>query len=232
MLTDPAAHPATVWLILAACLAIADWLLTARHRIGPRAISKPGTMVLLLGAALTMAGTAGWTVGAALITAGLFCSLWGDVFLLRERPGSRFPWFPAGAAAFGLAHLLYAAAFIDLAAVRLADGTTSPEALFAAAVTGVLTVGAAVVLVGRRIVAAAGKERALAAGYVALISLMAATAIGTANAWAVAGALLFYASDSILAWKRYRDSVRLRDWHVMVTYHLAQFSFVGLLAFG
>jgi uncharacterized membrane protein YhhN len=58
----------------------------------------------------------------------------------------------------------------------------------------------------------------------AAISLMLASAIGTAEALAIAGAALFYVSDALIAWERF---VRPRAWHglaIIVTYHLAQAS--------
>ena len=97
---------------------------------------------------------------------------------------------------------------------------------------GGLAVGlmAAVVIaatIGRRVVAAvrASPEPAMAlpvTAYVAVISSMVTAAVGTADARAIAGALLFAGSDSLIAWGRF---VRSQPWFpvaIMVTYHAAQ----------
>jgi uncharacterized membrane protein YhhN len=60
--------------------------------------------------------------------------------------------------------------------------------------------------------------------YMVIISMMLASAVGTAEALAIVGAALFYASDALIAWGRF---VRSRAWHsvaIMVTYHVAQTS--------
>ena len=59
-----------------------------------------------------------------------------------------------------------------------------------------------------------------------MISLMVAAAAAAGNAWAVAGAVLFLASDTILGWRQF---VAQRPWMpvtIMVTYHLAQAALV------
>jgi hypothetical protein len=51
---------------------------------------------------------------------------------------------------------------------------------------------------------------------------MVASAAAAGNAWAVAGALLFLTSDTMLGWRQF---VSKRPWMpvaIMVTYHLAQ----------
>ena len=58
--------------------------------------------------------------------------------------------------------------------------------------------------------------------YMAVISLMVASAIGTREALAIGGAGLFFSSDAMIAWERF---VSPRSWHrlaIIVTYHLAQ----------
>ena len=57
--------------------------------------------------------------------------------------------------------------------------------------------------------------------YMVVISAMAVTAVGAGSPLAIAGAVLFMASDALIAESRF---VRERAWHpvtIMVTYHLA-----------
>ena len=86
--------------------------------------------------------------------------------------------------------------------------------------------GVLALLVGRRIVAgAAAVEKALAgpvAAYIAVISVMVATAIGTGRVFAIVGAVLFAASDSVLGWTKFLSNFPRSRIIVMVTYHLGQ----------
>ena len=66
------------------------------------------------------------------------------------------------------------------------------------------------------------------AGYVAVISAMVASAIGTANPWAIAGSLLFYASDATIAWNKFLEPRPHGRIAIIVTYHLGQ---IGLVLF-
>ena len=76
------------------------------------------------------------------------------------------------------------------------------------------------------------RERALqgaVAVYMVVISLMAASALASGRYLAVAGAALFLASDTMIAWNRF---VRPFEWAptaIIVTYHLGQIALVHSL---
>ena len=100
-----------------------------------------------------------------------------------------------------------------------------------------MLVGLAAAVVGRAIVGAVkrGPNPELTVpvvAYVAVISAMVVSAFGTASVWAIGGALLFYASDAILAWNRFVDPLRSAPVAVMVTYHLGQAGLVAWLVHG
>ena len=68
------------------------------------------------------------------------------------------------------------------------------------------------------------------AAYVVVISAMVSAAIATGIALAIAGAALFFASDTLIAWNRF---VRPRPWMplaIIVTYHVGQAGLVLSLA--
>ena len=66
--------------------------------------------------------------------------------------------------------------------------------------------------------------------YVLVISLMVAFAVGTGRWWAIAGALLFYASDACIGWSRFVREFPNQRLAIMTTYHLGQVGLVlGLL---
>ena len=202
-------------LLLAAALALVDWVGVVRDDRHLRWIGKPGTMVALLAAAVS--GSDGVADGVRWwIVAGLVLSLAGDVFLLLSER-----WFVAGLGSFLLAHLAYIVAMqqVGMAAGRLLAG------FVAAGVVGIV--------VGRPIVGGAASRdpamRVPVAAYLLAISVMVAVAIGTGEPWLIAAAALFYCSDGILGWNRFVEGRRWMPLAVMISYHLAQAGFVAFL---
>ena len=177
--------------------------------------SKPLAMVALIAVAVTL-DPADQLVRAWFVTA-LVCSLAGDVFLLD---GDRY--FVPGLVAFLLAHLAYTFGF-----VALGDWSS------AGFVAGAVMMAILAIAVGVRIVVAARREqRELGppvATYLLVISLMFCAAMAVGSTWAILGAALFVASDSVLGWRQF---VTKRSWMpltIMVTYHLGQAGLVASL---
>jgi uncharacterized membrane protein YhhN len=198
-------------LVVAALLAVVDWIGVVTRRTRLRWLGKPGVMVALVVAAIAAedapTGTQAWFVVA------LVLSLAGDVaLLLPER------WFLAGLVAFLGAHLAYIAgmAHLDLALAGVLAGLA------------VVFLGGATV--GRTLTSSVARRqpalRLPVAAYLAVISTMVIVGCGTAEPWLVGAALLFYVSDALLGWNRFVHRLAVRDLAVMVTYHLAQFGFV------
>lgn len=195
-------------------LALASALLTIRAEYrGPRRqvyVFKPLTVVLVILIAL-QTKHATTPQYKQLIVAGLLCSLAGDVLLIwpRER-------FVAGLVCFLLAHLCYIAAF------TVADGARALSAWGGAAL---LLYGA---LMLRLLWPRLGKLKAPVVVYVAAILLMAWLALNrwlageAGSALVLAGALLFVASDSALAWNRFRGEFKGAQAVVLSTYFAAQ----------
>jgi uncharacterized membrane protein YhhN len=197
---------------LTLAIALVDWWATWGARRSVRLVAKPATLVALIGVALAL-DPVDPTVRAWMV-AGLVLSLAGDVFLLFEE---RF--FVFGLASFLLGHLAYVVG-LQLAPTSLGWS-----------LVGLVVVAVAVALVGRRIVSGVrGGDHPELTGpvvaYLLVISAMVVSAFGTAGAWAVVGATLFYASDATLAWNRFLEKRRFGPLAVMVTYHLGQ---VGLV---
>lgn len=196
-------------------------------------ILKPGTMLLvILLAALRLAGSpaearpVGWAV-----LAGLFCSVAGDVFLMlpRER-------FIAGLVSFLAAHLWYSwAMYIGLAGLWAGEAGHLTSARKAVALV-LLVAG---VLMFRRLSIALRERGQLklilpVAVYSTAISVMVWLALFGAlgpdplpyrPVFAAAGAVLFYLSDSALAWDKFVQPLPARDVLVMSTYFVAQTCF-------
>jgi uncharacterized membrane protein YhhN len=201
------------WLVLATLLvALADWWAVATDRRRVEYVLKPATMVVLIAAALAIDDPVTDTA-RTLMVLGLLCSLAGDVFLmLHER------FFLGGLVSFLLGHLCYVAALVQF------DRSAGWAAV------GLVVVLVAGGLVGARVVrGSADTDRRLpgpVALYLAVISTMVVAAFATTVVAAVAGALLFFASDGILGWNRFVQPVPHGRLAVMTTYHLGQ---VGLV---
>ena len=196
-------------------VAVADWAVVATGNRRAEYVLKPTTMVVLVAAALSMSeadppAARWWVVGA------LVASLVGDVFLmLPDR-------FVPGLAAFLVAHLLYVGGFLTMDLVPFGF------------VLGAALVAVLIRRVGVRIVVGAAEAdqrlRWPVALYMLVISVMVAFAVATGRWWAIAGALLFYASDACIGWSRFVREFPNQRLVIMSTYHLGQVGLVlGLL---
>ena len=197
-------------LAIAGLFAVLNWIAVAR-RIKPlEYICKPAVMLALIATvvAFDTPDERAWVFVAALAF-----SMLGDIFLML--PADRFLF---GVGAFFLAHVAY------IVGLRM----DSSAAL--SLVAGMLVVGAFAVTVGRHIVLAVRKQAPELAmpvsAYVAVISVMVASAIATKNPYAAVGAVVFMSSDTLIAWNRFVQPLAWAPVTIMVTYHVGQ----GLLA--
>ncbi len=126
--------------------------------------------------------------------------------------------FVFGLGAFLLAHVAY---IVGFAIATLEVGTVG---------AGVALVAIAAATIGVRIVRAVRSRQAALLGpvaiYMTVISGMVVLAFGSAEPLAIAGALLFYSSDTLIAWDRFVGSMRWARPAIMSTYHLAQVALV------
>ncbi len=177
--------------------------------------SKPLALIALIGVAATLdpvdPAVRAWFVVA------LVCSLAGDVFLLD---GDRR--FIPGLVAFLLAHVAYTVGLI-----------VAPDWSWVGFGVGVVLTVALASTVGVRIVRAARRSEPVlgpaVSAYLVAISLMFCAAVATGSPWAIVGAALFVASDSVLGWRQFVGSARWMPVTVMVTYHLGQAGLVASL---
>ncbi|HEX8282375.1 MAG TPA: lysoplasmalogenase [Pyrinomonadaceae bacterium] len=174
-------------------------------------VFKPLTTALIIVVALQAKHAAVAPGYRPLIVAGLVCSLAGDVFLMlpRER-------FVAGLVSFLIAHLFYVAAFALDGGARPSAWAAVPLALYG-------------VLMLRLLWAGLGKLKVPVVVYVAVILLMAWAAASRwlavgdgGSASAFAGSLLFVASDTALAWNRFRGEFAAAQALILGTYFPAQ----------
>lgn len=177
-------------------------------------IGKPAATAILLAA---VARRAEGKYGRA-IAAGLGFSLIGDIFLML--PGD---WFLPGLIAFFAAHLAYIRGFSLGIGIGRNRRLLVWFGLVALAIVALLWSGIP------------GALRLPVAGYAAVLGLMAAQALtrlritrDRADALAAMGAVLFMASDTLLAVNRFLDPLPLSPLWVLGSYFAAQ----GLIAQG
>jgi uncharacterized membrane protein YhhN len=200
---------ALVLLGVAAVAAVTDWGAVAVRSRRVEYVVKPLTTIALLAVAVTIEPRN--QTAQVLFVVALVFSLGGDVLLMLP---DRRRWFPFGLASFLLAHIAYIPALVLLGA--------SGDGLLAGVVLVVVAIGT----FGRMIIGGVRTNQpALIAPvvvYLVVLSAMVVVAWGTLLPLAIAGAVLFFASDAVLAGNEFVRPHRVASVVVMVTYHLAQ----------
>ncbi|MSP13451.1 MAG: lysoplasmalogenase [Chloroflexi bacterium] len=203
-------------------MAALDWIAVAKQIKQLEYLAKPATIILLLLWMWLVGGNKGPLSWFAL---ALVCSLAGDIFLML--PTEKFIY---GLVTFLLAHLAY-----------LAGLNPSPPPLTVISLMLVMLVTLVATWLYRRI--AAGLQRSgliklrlPVLVYSCVISLMLLSALVTlirpewdrnAAFLICLGALLFFASDSLLAWNRFVAPLPHGKLLVIITYHLGQITLVA-----
>jgi uncharacterized membrane protein YhhN len=197
------------WLLLAAAgaLAVGNWLAVGLKVKPLEYFFKPATMVALIAATVAMnprSEARGWAFVVALVF-----SLAGDVLLMLPRD-----LFIGGVGAFFLAHVAY------IVGLRIGQTEFTPLLMGAAIAFLVAAV------VGRPILAGVASMepglRTPVSAYIAVISVMVASALATGEPFAATGALIFMASDTLIAWNRFVKPLSWAPVVIMVTYHVGQ----------
>jgi uncharacterized membrane protein YhhN len=204
--------------VVAGLFATGDWIAKARSRTALEYLCKPATLVALIAAAALLDPGVDAHTRRVWFVAALICSLAGDVLLMLPQD-----LFVPGLAAFLIGHLCYLVGF-----------WTHAPSLMAFLVSAVVVAGVVAPL-GYRILTSIDRTaepealRIAVAAYIAVISVMLATALAIGNVAAAAGAVLFVASDSMIAWDRFVARFRWAPVAIMVTYHLGQAGLVASL---
>ena len=198
-------------------VAFLDWIAVAKKWKTIEYIAKPGVMVVLLAWLASIGGFQGYFIP---FTLGLMFSLAGDVFLMlpKER-------FVGGLVSFLLAHIAYIIGFND----------SLPPINLVTLVVAILVALVAFRLY-RRIsqgLTSSGNDKlkipVLVYSIVISVMLLSALLTLVKPEWSAIsallsaiGALLFFASDSFLAWNKFVQALPNGRLIVMVTYHLGQ----------
>jgi uncharacterized membrane protein YhhN len=208
-------------------LAVLDWISVARNSAKAEYVFKPATTVAIVIAAwLITRGPHDARLAQFFLPALVLC-LAGDVFLML--PGERF--FMPGLVSFLLAHLCYI--------IGLNPSLPPLPALIPLVIVAVIGL-----MLVRGIASGLRRSgqsalRGPVAIYSCVLCLMLFSAWATLfrpewtsvrRVLVVAGASLFFASDSMLAWDRFVQLLPGGHTKVMITYHLAQLSLAASIA--
>jgi uncharacterized membrane protein YhhN len=216
-----------IWMGAILILALIDWTVTAKHWVHARYATKPAVLLALLLWFWWASAAPARSPAAIWFAAGLFFSLLGDIFLMIPRS-----WFLAGLGSFLLAHLAY---------ITSLNQTSLPMNLpFLILCLLVCAWSALYYRVIRAGLARTPGSRRLRTGvllYSLVITLMLLSALSTlfrpawltlnqgvgASAILVSlGGVLFFTSDSILAYDRFIRPLRLGRLLIRITYHTGQ----------
>ncbi|MAK63155.1 MAG: hypothetical protein CMF75_00190 [Maricaulis sp.] len=169
----------------------------------------PGNVVIKAAGIILLAGFA-LQQKHPVLALGLFLGSLGDIFLALEPTQ-----LAAGIGAFGLGHLVYIYLF---ARIRLTHGGRAGWSRIAA-----LALAAYGVVILSWLQPYFGELQIPASIYNGIIMVMAVLAlIGRASPIAVAGALLFVLSDSVLAVRLFAEQWPWAGWVVWISYYLGQ----------
>ena len=179
---------------------------------------KPlSTLLVILVAGLSLTHPGAYDLlYSALVLAGLTLSLAGDVLLIFPSHKA----FLFGLIAFLCAHLVYIAAFVHL---RIAGMLGQPQSNLAAEVIAAAVLALIAGAIYLYLKPKLGTMRAPVIVYMLVISVMVHRALAVAFAYPgratlvgliVAGALLFYVSDAILAIDRFRMNGAMPHGHL------------------
>lgn len=211
----------TFMLGLALVSALLNWMAVEKKQKGLEYIFKPATMAILI---LWLVLNGGLESGIVWFTLGAVFSLAGDVFLMLK---SSF--FIFGLLAFLIGHILYIIGFNAIPADLGGSGLIF--LLVMAVILGVV-IWKIYTRLARGL--SAKKHNTLKLPvliYAVVITLMVLSALmciyrpgweSTPTLWAIAGALLFYISDTILSMDRFVDPIPHARLLTMITYHLGQ----------
>jgi uncharacterized membrane protein YhhN len=188
--------------------AVVDWVAVAKGNKPVEYVAKPAALAALVIYAASGPQPSVWLIAALLL------SLLGDVALMLPRD-----LFVVGLGAFLLAHVAYVVDF---------EASIAARAVWLAIV---LVLAAPLALRIIRSVDDASLRLPVVV-YMFVILLMVASATASGSALAAAGALLFFSSDTVIAWNRFVRPFAWAQPVIMVTYHLGQLALATALRAG
>jgi len=211
------------WFFLTVVLAIVDWIAIYRDHTTVNYFAKPATLLALI-AWFTSLG--GWQLGLTWFGLALIFSLAGDILLMLP---DRF--FIYGLYAFLITHICYIIGFNPAQPVN-----TLPTLLIGA---GVLLISSVLFNVLRKAILLRQDQRKMETPlliyclalsmmlFSGLLTLAQSTWTPGASGLVTAGAILFFASDGLLAYNRFVKTLPNAQFYVRIGYHLGQIALIA-----
>jgi uncharacterized membrane protein YhhN len=204
-------------LVITIVIAVIDWIAVAKNWKRLEYFAKPGVMLALLAYLATANALQGQLVW---FTLGVFFSMFGDIFLMLPKEQ-----FIPGLISFLLAHLAYTVGF-----------TTSLPNLDLPTIILIFILLLTAYQVFKRISEGLDSKQLTrlkipVLAYTIIITLMVFSAITTflrlewsfLSAMSVSiGAILFFLSDTILAWNKFVQPLRFGKLITIINYHAGQ----------
>ncbi len=196
------------WLLaLAVVAALLTWISVITGYRPLEYAGKPAVMLALIAFAVWMTPVS--PTQRALFIAAFAFGLVSDLFLMLPRD-----MFMAGLVAALVEHVLYIAGF----RARAFD----PTLFVIASLVAVVSIAVFLPPIQRALAKSHPRLVVPVYAYVAVFAVMVASAGGSGSLVALAGALLFFYSDAILAWNRFVRPVRYGRIVNIVPYHVGQ----------
>lgn len=199
--------PAAIALGLTALAAAVDWLAVARSSRELEYVAKPAVMVGLIAVAVLIHPAS--TTERAFFVVALTLGLVSDVFLMLPQD-----LFLYGLAAALVEHLAYIGGF--------RARPFNPGLLVVGETVALIAVGLVLPAIYRSLKAKQPRLVWPVIGYVIVFVVMVGTAGGTGSLVTLAGALLFFFSDAVLAWNRFVKPMPGGRMANIVLYHVGQ----------
>ena len=194
-------------LAVTAIVTLVGWWAVVASRRSIEYVAKPGVMIGLIAFALAINPVS--PTQRALFIVAFALGLMSDVFLMLPRD-----MFMAGLVAALIEHLLYIGGF---------RARTFEVTLFiVASVIALISVAAFLPPIQRALARSHPRLVIPVYAYVAVFVVMVASAGGSGSLVALAGALLFFYSDAILAWNRFVKPLPYGRIVNIVPYHVGQ----------
>ena len=204
-------------LVITIAIAVIDWIAVAKKWKRVEYFAKPGVMIVLL----VFLATADAFQGALIwFILGVFFSMFGDIFLMLPKEQ-----FIPGLVSFLFAHLAYTVGF-----------TTSSPTFTLPTIILIFILLLTAYQIYKRISAGLDSNQLTSLKipvliYTIVISLMVFSALTTflnsdwsfLSAMSVSlGAILFFLSDTVLAWNKFVQPLRFGKLITIVNYHIGQ----------
>jgi uncharacterized membrane protein YhhN len=208
---------ATAWFLFAvtALVVVADWVAVVRSHRALEYAAKPAVMIGLIAVAVVLQPVS--STERIFFVVALVLGLVSDVFLMLPQD-----MFLMGLVAAFVEHLAYIAGF---RARALSIGL-----LVLAAVVALVSVALLFPAINRAVRKTQPGLVTPIAAYMLVFVVMVASAGGTGSLVALAGALLFFYSDALLAWNRFVQPLAWGRPVNIVAYHTGQALLVLSLA--